>query len=453
MATNILELIGNTPILPVVGFDTGLCSLFVKLESCNPSGSIKDRPALTMIEDAEKAGVLRPGMKIIEATAGNTGLGLALVGSQKGYRCTFVVPDKMSREKVALLRAYGAEVLITRSDVAKGHPDYYQDRAKAIADADSSMWFADQFSNPSNARAHVLTTGPEIWSQMQGKVDAIVVGVGSGGTLGGLTQFFQSIHAPVEMVLADPVGSVITPYFHTGTVPSEVGSWLIEGIGEDFIPKNVDMSAVTAAYSIPDDESFRTARELLRTNGIMGGTTAGALVSAAIRYCREQQSPKRVVTFICDSGVKYLSKLFNDVWLREESLLARQTFGDLRDVVAYPFEEGGVVTVSPTEELRSAYVRMKTNAVSQLPVLQSGNVVGIVDESDLLSALQRSGKGLKALVQDVMTSSIKSVGAHEKLEDVLLLLEQGYAPLLMVGQKPYGLITKVDAVEYLRRKG
>src|SRR5690606_30260322 len=258
---SLLELIGRTPMVELSRFDTGRCRLFVKLESQNPGGSIKDRIAVSMIEDAEKRGALKPGGTIIEATAGNTGLGLAQVGIPKGYRIVLVVPDKMSREKVQHLRALGAEVVLTRSDVGKGHPDYYQDMAERIAAETPGSFYVNQFANPANPLAHETTTGPEIWQQLGGDVDAVVVGVGSGGTLTGLGRFFAKVSPKTEMILADPAGSVLAPYIKTGEL-GEAGSWTVEGIGEDFIPPNADLSLVTKAYSVPDRQSMAAAREL-----------------------------------------------------------------------------------------------------------------------------------------------------------------------------------------------
>src|SRR5438105_9588775 len=260
---SVLDLIGDTPLIEVTRIDCGLCRLFLKLESANPSGSLKDRPARTMIEAAEADGRLKPGGTIVEATAGNTGLGLALVGGRKGYRTLLVVPDKMAREKVLHAKAMGAEVVITRSDVGKGHPDYYQDLAAAITQRTPGAFFVDQFGNPANPRAHEETTGPEILRQMDGAVDAVVVGVGSGGTLTGVGRFMQTASPATKMILADPQGSVLAPLVETGKM-EEVGSWAVEGIGEDFVPPNADLSLVSQAYSIPDPESFATSRELLR---------------------------------------------------------------------------------------------------------------------------------------------------------------------------------------------
>jgi cystathionine beta-synthase len=312
--TDVTTLIGNTPIVRLTQFDTGPCELYVKLETQNPGGSIKDRIGLSMIEAAERDGHLGGEKRhLIEATAGNTGLSLALVAAQRGYKMTIVIPDKMSAEKIFHLRALGAEVIMTRSDVAKGHPEYYQDLAKRISE-EKGIFYVNQFANPANPLAHETQTGPEIFRQMNGEVDAVVAGVGSGGTLTGLSRFFAKAKPDCEMVLADPKGSILKDYIDTGTFGA-AGSWVVEGIGEDFIPDICDLSRVKKAYTISDSESLLTARELLKRAAILGGSSSGTLLAAALRYCREQTTKKKVVTFVCDSGNKYLSKMFNDYWM------------------------------------------------------------------------------------------------------------------------------------------
>jgi cystathionine beta-synthase len=270
--TSALDLIGRTPVLELTGmFDCGPCRLFTKLESANPGGSIKDRIARTMIEAAEADGRLKPGGVIIEATAGNTGLGLAQVGILKGYRLVLVVPDKMAREKIQHLRGLGVDVRITRSDVGKGHPDYYQDIAQRLAAAMPGAVYMNQFSNPANPQAHETTTGPELFEQLDGDVDAIVVGVGSGGTLTGLGHYFRRVSPKTEMVLADPAGSVLEPLVNRGETV-EAGSWIVEGIGEDFVPDNCDLTLIKKgnAYSVTDRESVKAARDLLSKAGVLG---------------------------------------------------------------------------------------------------------------------------------------------------------------------------------------
>ena len=315
---NALEMVGNTPMLKVSNLDTGPCELYLKLEILNPGLSVKDRIAISMIEAAEQEGKLKHGDTIVEATAGNTGLGLALVAMQKGYKLVIVLPDKMSREKLYNLRAMGAEVIGTRSDVNKGHPEYYQDLAERIA-SERGAFYVNQFANQANVKAHYTTTGPEIWEQMAGNIDAFVCGVGSGGTLTGVGQYLREQNAEVDLVLADPDGSILAPLVNEGKTV-EPGSWLIEGIGEDFIPDTCNISLANKAYAITDKESFTTARDVLQKEGILVGSSTGTLIAAALRYCREQTEPKRVVTLACDSGSRYLSKLFNDEWLDQQNL-------------------------------------------------------------------------------------------------------------------------------------
>ena len=447
-----LDLIGNTPMVELTHFETGPCSLFVKLESQNPGGSIKDRIGKSMIEAAEKDGRLKPGGIIIEATAGNTGLGLAQVGTLKGYKIILIVPDKMTREKVQHLRAMGVDVRITRSDVGKGHPEYYQDVAQRIAD-ETGAFYANQFANPANPMAHETGTAPEIWEQMDHDVDAIVVGVGSGGTLSGIGRFFRRISPKTEMILADPSGSILAPLVKTGKT-IEAGSWTVEGIGEDFVPPNCDLSLVKGAYSISDKESVETARALLAKEGILGGSSAGTLLAAALRYCREQTSPKRVVTLVPDSGNKYLSKVFNDFWVIEQGLADRKLIGNLSDLISRPYESGGTVTVSPDDTLLVAYNRMRASDVSQLPVLKEGRIVGILDESDILAHVEGHDEfrtqQFKDPVRTAMTARLKTVQVTDRMEALPPIFERNEVAIVLDGDKFVGLITRIDLINHLR---
>jgi cystathionine beta-synthase len=447
-----LDLIGNTPMVELTHFDTGKCRLFVKLENQNPGGSIKDRIGKSMIEAAEKDGALKPGGTIIEATAGNTGLGLAQVGMVKGYKLILIVPDKMAREKIQHLRAMGVDVRITRSDVGKGHPEYYQDIAARIA-KETGAFFVNQFSNPANPLAHETTTGPEIWEQMEHKVDAIVVGVGSGGTMTGIGRYFKKVSPATEMVLADPVGSILAPLIKTGKTV-EPGSWTVEGIGEDFIPDNCDLSLVKNAYAISDRESVETARALLSKEGILAGSSSGTLLAAALRYCREQTSEKRVVTLVPDSGNKYLSKVFNDYWVIEQGLADRKLTGDLTDLITRTHDSGGTVTVSPDDTLMVAYNRMRSSDVSQLPVLKDGRIVGILDEHDILSHVEGHdefrAQQFKDPVRTAMTARLKTVQVKDKMEVLAPIFERNEVAIVVDGNKFVGLITRIDLINHLR---
>ncbi|MDP3175379.1 MAG: cystathionine beta-synthase [Phenylobacterium sp.] len=452
-ADSALDLIGRTPMLELTGFDTGLCRLFVKLESANPGGSIKDRIARSMIEAAEADGSLKPGGTIVEATAGNTGLGLAQVGVLKGYRLLLVVPDKMAREKIQHLRALGVDVRITRSDVGKGHPEYYQDMAQALAETLPNAIYINQFANPANPLAHETTTGPELFEQMGGDIDAMVVGVGSGGTLTGLGRYFARVSPKTRMILADPQGSILAPLVETGET-IEPGSWVVEGIGEDFVPPNCDLSLVAKAYTIPDRESIAAARLLLTRAGVLGGSSSGTLLAGALRYCREQTVPKRVVTLVCDTGSKYLSKVYNDQWLAEQGLTDRRLHGDLRDLIARAASDGAAVTVGPDDTLLTAYNRMRQADVSQLPVLDDGRLVGLIDESDLLEAVEdrRAERRFTQPVSAAMTARLHTVQAHEPLERLLPIFERDEVAIVLEGREFLGLITRIDLLNYLRRE-
>lgn len=447
-----LETIGNTPLVEVTRLDTGPCRLFLKLENQNPGGSIKDRIGKSMIEAAERDGKLQPGGTIIEATAGNTGLGLALVAAQKGYKLVLVVPDKMAQEKIFHLRALGVEVILTRSDVGKGHPEYYQDMALKIAE-ERGAFFVNQFENPANPYAHETTTGPEIWEQMGHDMDAMICGVGSGGTITGLARFFGATGADIEMVLADPEGSILANYVETGEISDDVGSWVVEGIGEDFLPSICDLTPVRKAYSIPDKEALLTARELLAKEGILGGSSTGTLLAAALRYCREQTEPKRVVTLVCDSGNKYLSKMYNDYWMLDQGFLERPVVGDLRDLISRRHQDQATVTLSPDDSLLTAHGRMKLYDISQLPVVNdAGEAIGILDESDLLLAVVEEEARFRDPVSSAMTRKLETIEADRPVEYLLPIFERDHVAIVLDGGQFLGLITRIDLVNHLRRK-
>ena len=451
---SVLELVGDTPIIRARRLDTGPCTLYLKLESQNPGGSIKDRIGMSMIEAAEKRGDIKPGDTLVEGTAGNTGIGLALVAQQKGYRLVLVVPDKMSREKIFNLKAMGAQVVLTRSDVAKGHPDYYQDMAERIARETPGAYFINQFGNPDNPAAHEFGTGPEILRQMQdaGGLDAIVFGCGSSGTMTGLSRCFATQSPHTELILADPVGSILEDYINRGVVVEKSASWMVEGIGEDFLPSIADFTRVKKAYAISDKESFLTARELLAKEGILGGSSSGTLLAAALKYCREQTTPKNVLVFVCDTGNKYLSKMYNDFWMLDNGFLEREQAGDLRDLILRPFAARDTVVVGPNDLLITAWQRMKLYDVSQLPVMDGERIVGIVDESDVLLHVYGDESRFREPVSTAMVSKLDKVAVHAPIESLLPVFDRGHVAIVMEDERFLGLITRIDLLNFLRRR-
>jgi cystathionine beta-synthase len=449
---SVLELVGDTPIVQAQHLDAGPCTIYLKLESQNPGGSIKDRIGLSMIEAAEKRGDIKPGDTLVEGTAGNTGIGLALVAQQKGYKLVLVVPDKMSREKIFNLKAMGAEVVLTRSDVAKGHPDYYQDLAAKIAGETPGAYFINQFGNPDNPAAHEFGTGPEILRQMDGDLDAIVFGCGSSGTMTGLSRCFARYSPQTELILADPVGSILEEYINRRTLSDNSASWMDQGIGEDFLPPISDFSRVKKAYAISDKESFLTARELLEKEGILGGSSTGTLLAAALKYCREQATPKKVLVFVCDTGNKYLSKLYNDYWMLDNGFLEREQHGDLRDLILRPYSQRDTVVVGPGDLLVTAYQRMKQDEISQLPVMDGDRIVGILDESDVLLHVYGDEARFRDTVGTAMVSKLEVIDVKSPIEALLPVFDLGQVAIVMDGDRFLGLITRIDLLNYLRRR-
>jgi cystathionine beta-synthase len=445
-------MIGNTPMLKLTAFDTGPCELFVKLESQNPGGSIKDRVGLAIIEEAEKSGDLKAGGTIIEATAGNTGIGLALVAAIKGYKIILVIPDKMSREKILHLEGLGAEIVLTRSDVPEGHPEYYQDLARTIAAKTPGSFLANQFSNPANPMIHRTTTGPEIWEQMDGNIDAMVAGVGSGGTITGLAEFFKEKNPNIQMVVADPEGSIVADAVIKGSFSYDGGSWLVEGVGEDFIPDNLNVDLIDDAEVVTDKEAFQTLQILIRKEGVLGGSSTGTLVAGAVKWCQKQTSPKRVVTFICDTGNKYLSKAYNKSWLHDNDLLEVETAGNVTDLINRRADQGDMISVSVSDTLLTAYKRMRASDISQIPVLDGEKLVGVLDEEDLLFNVSKSEKAFTQSVTEFMVTDLDvlPVGASE--EDLLKTLTQGKVAIIYDGDTFVGFITKVDLINHYRTK-
>ena len=449
---SLLDLIGNTPMLRLKSLDTGPCDLYVKLELNNPGGSIKDRVGLSIIEEAEKSGDLLPGGTIIEATAGNTGIGLALIAALKGYKIILVIPDKMSREKILHLEGLGAEIILTRSDVAEGHPEYYQDVARKLASETPGSFLANQFSNPANPTAHRTTTAPEIWEQMQGQIDAVVAGVGSGGTLTGMAEYFKSQDPSICMVAADPEGSIISDAVLKGEYSYDGGSWLVEGVGEDFIPETFEVSLMDDAETVTDKEAFEVLQIILKEEGILGGSSTGTLVAAAAKWCRKQTEHKNVVTFICDTGNKYLSKAFNKAWLHDNNLLDTEKFGDLRDLINRRADKGEMISVSPTDTLLVAYNRMRASDISQIPVIDSNKLMGLLDEEDLLFTVSKDSEAFSNNVSSHMIEKLDILQFGASEDDLLSILSEGKVAIIYDDENFIGFITKVDLINHYRNK-
>ena len=451
VSPSLLDLIGNTPMVKLTSFDTGLCELYVKLEFQNPGGSIKDRIALSIIEDAERSGELVSGGTIIEATAGNTGIGLALVGALKGYQVILVIPDKMSREKIFHLEGLGARIVITRSDVPEGHPEYYQDLAREIASVTKDSFLANQFSNPSNPAAHRTQTAPEIWRQMDCNVDAVVTGVGSGGTVTGLAEFLKEKNPSIQMVVADPDGSVVADAVTKGHYNYDGRSWLVEGIGEDFIPDNLNLSLTDDAVVVSDKEAFRALDILLKKEGILGGSSSGTLIAGAVKWCQKQEVAKRVVTFVCDTGNKYLSKAYNKSWLHDNDLSEKRSSGDLSDLINCRADEGEMIAVASSDLLTTAYNRMRSADVSQIPVIDDSNLVGVLDEGDLLMTVSSDQSTFVMPVSKFMTTNLVILQKDSTIDEVQRVLAGGKVAIIFDADTFLGFVTKVDLINYFRR--
>jgi len=395
---------------------------------------------------------LKQGVRIIEATAGNTGIALALVALLKGYEITVVVPDKMSEGKIAHLRAMDAQVIMARSDVEKGHPEYYQDVAKRLAD-ENGWFFVNQFSNDANVAAHYNTTGPEIWEQMNGDIDAVVIGVGSGGTVTGVGRYLREQNPNIEIILADPHGSVLTPLINEGKdVPA--GTWLVEGIGEDFVPSITDLELINKAYWISDKESFEVARELLSTQGVLAGSSTGTLIAAAIRWAKEQTSPKRIATFACDHGSKYLSKMFNDYWMLDQGFIERQKHGDLRDLIARKHQSKEDFTLTTALPVIQAIKNMRLYDISQMAVLdEDSHVAGILDESDILLAVTSNEDNFRKPVSEFMTTDLTTLPATASIDQLIPLFAEDKVAIVIDEEDNFlGLVTKIDLINHLRKQ-
>jgi cystathionine beta-synthase len=442
MQETILQSIGKTPLVRLRRVTEGLkADVYAKMESLNPGGSVKDRVALSMVAEAERRGWLRPGGTIIEATAGNTGVGLAMIAAVKAYRCIFVLPDKMSADKVRLLKAYGAEVVITPTALAPDSPDSYNGVADRLAREIPGAWRPNQFTNLSNPEVHYRNTGYEIWEQTEGRITAFVAGVGTGGTISGVARYLKEQNPEVRIIGADPEGSVLS-----GDAPHP---WKVEGIGEDFVPKTFNSQLVDEWIRVSDAESFHTARALAKREGIMVGGSSGTAVAAALRYARRLTGDDLVVALCADTGRNYMSKLFDEEWLAANKLLTKlETPHSLADLLKTRGPRQ-LVTVSPKTSVAKAIDLLQATGISQLPVLQDGKPVGSIQEVTLARILHDLSDPDKVTVGEVMARVIPQLETTVHLDEAYRLLLAGNTGVLAVNDgKVVDIITRIDLIHY-----
>lgn len=442
MQDNILQSIGRTPLIRLRKLTEGVpVPVYVKLEALNPGGSVKDRVGLAMIAEAEKRGWLRPGGTIIEATAGNTGVGLAMAAAVKGYRCIFVLPDKMSNEKIALLKAYGAEVVITATNVAPDSPESYNGVADRLGREIPGAWRPNQFANMANPEIHYRSTGPEIWEQTEGKITAFVAGVGTGGTISGIGRYLKERNPDIKIIGADPEGSVLS-----GGAPRP---WKVEGIGEDFVPKTFNSQLVDDWVRIGDTEAFHIARSLARLEGILAGGSSGTAIAAALRYARRLSGEHLIVALCPDTGRNYLSKFYDDRWLTENNLgyneAPAHSIGDLLKTRG-PRQ---LVTITPDASLESAIQLLQATGISQLPVLEDGKPVGSVQEVTLARVLHDNTDPNQVKVGEIMAKPLPTLAATVHLDEAYRLLLSGNTGVLATTDgKVVDIVTRIDLIQY-----
>jgi len=450
---SVLEAIGWTPLIRLTRVTRGIRTpVYGKADFFNPGGSVKDRIGLPIIEQAEREGRLRPGGTIVEGTSGNTGVGLAIAAALKGYKCIFTMPDKMSQEKVRLLKAFGAEVIITPTAVAADHPDNYVMMAKRIAAETPNAILADQFYNQTNPEAHYATTGPELWEQTEGRITHFVAAAGTGGTITGVGRYLKERNPKIRIIAGDPQGSILAELWRSkGTHRPDGSPYKVEGIGQDKLPGTLDLSLVDDYRTVSDRDAFAMARRLTREEGLFVGGSSGLIAHVALQVAREVDDPDACVVFIlCDTGERYLSKVFNDEWMRENQLLepARVSAGDVLMGKAREAPPS-LISVSPETEVRQALGLITSNNVSQLPVVAEGDCVGHLAEGTLMGKVLEDTTLLEQSVQHVMDAPLPVVDAHVDLPAVTRLLSKNPAVLVRRDGKLHGIVTRYDVMRYV----
>lgn len=453
---NVLQVIGNTPIVRLNRVP-GSCvaNVYAKLEFTNPGGSIKDRIGWWMLEDAEKRGTIKPGGTIVEGTSGNTGVGLAIAAAIKGYKCIFVLPDKMSLEKIKGLRAFGAKVVVTPTAVEPDDPRSYYQVSRRLAKETPNAMYMNQYDNLSNRECHYHTTGPEILRQFP-DIDVFVAGIGTGGTICGVGKYLKEKKPSVKIVAVDPVGSIVTEYFKTGVIKTAPKTYKIEGIGEDFIPKNYDLSVIDDMIQVEDKESFLMTRDLLLKEGIYSGVSSGSAVMGALHWIKKQGDAlkgKNVLVMIPDSGNRYLSKVYDDDWMREAGFLDRPSMGFVSELLtATKPKLGGIIMAKQSEKVSAIIDLMREKGISQVPVADdAGWIKGLVNESSILSALYEGRVKPGDTIEKLVDASVEFVTPDDPVEKVSRLVTAGKTPLVNDPKKHgelLAIITKIDLLTY-----
>ena len=454
---SVLDTIGWTPLIRLNRITRGVRTpVYGKADFFNPGGSVKDRIGMPIIEQAEREGKLKPGGTIVEGTSGNTGIGLAIAATLKGYKCIFTMPDKMSQEKVRLLKAFGADVIITPTAVAPDHPDNYVMVAKRIAEETPNAILANQFYNQANPEAHYATTGPELWEQTEGRITHFVAAAGTGGTLTGVGRYLKEKNPAIKIISGDPVGSILAELWRSkGQNKIEGAPYKVEGIGQDKLPTTLDLSVIDDYRTVSDRDAFAMARRLTREEGLFVGGSAGLITHVALQVAREVNDPDAlVVTFLCDTGERYLSKLYNDEWMRENQLLEpdRVTLSDLLDHKG-DGAPATVVSAAPGQMVRQALGLMRLHDVSQLPVLDGGECVGSVTEYALTQRGLESSRFLDAVLTEVMDEPFPVIEGGQAVESVQKLLSKA-TPAVLVRDKEaiVGIVTRSDMLAYLMNR-